>query len=118
MRPDDVRNNRGDRRDTRRGAVDENDVGERLLGCALKVHRALGPGLLENAYEACLSYELFKAGLEHERQLALPIVYDGTRIDLGYRLDLLVRNTVVVEVKAVEALTDVHRAQLLSYLKL
>jgi GxxExxY protein len=98
--------------------VTENDIGERLLGCALKVHRALGPGLLESAYEACLSYELSKAGIEHHRQLALPIVYDGTRIDLGYRLDLLVEAKVVVEVKAVAALTDVHRAQLLSYLKL
>ena len=110
--------NRGDRGDTRRGAVDENEVGERLLGYALKVHRALGPGLLENAYEACLSYELSKAGIEHKRQLALPVVYDGTSIELGYRLDLLVENLVVVEVKAIDRLTDVHRAQLLSYLKL
>ena len=96
----------------------ENEVGERLLGCALKVHRALGPGLLESAYEACLSHELAKAGVEHQRQLVLPIIYDGTRIDPGYRLDLLVQEKVVVEVKAVAALTDVHRAQLLSYLKL
>ena len=96
----------------------ENEIGERLLGCALKVHRALGPGLLESAYEACLSHELSRAGIEHQRQLTLPIVYDGTRIDLGYRLDLLVQEKVVVEVKAVAALTDVHRAQLLSYLKL
>jgi GxxExxY protein len=96
----------------------ENEIGERLLGCALRVHRTLGPGLLESAYEACLSHEFAKAGLEHQRQLVLPIVYDGTRIDLGYRLDLLVQEKVVVEVKAVAALTDVHRAQLLSYLKL
>jgi len=100
------------------GAVTENEIGERLLGCALKVHRALGPGLLENAYEACLSYEFSKAGIEHRRQLTLPFVYDGARIDLGYRLDLLVQEKVIVEVKAVAALTDVHRAQLLSYLKL
>ena len=98
--------------------MDENEIGERLLGCALRVHRALGPGLLENAYEACLSHELAKAGLEHRRQLALPIIYDGTRIDLGYRLDLLVGDKVIVEVKAIDRLTDVHRAQLLSYLKL
>lgn len=96
----------------------ENEIGERLLGCALNVHRALGPGLLESAYEACLSYELGKIGIEHQRQLVLPIVYDGTRIDPGYRLDLLVQEKVVIEVKAVAALTDVHRAQLLSYLKL
>ena len=98
--------------------MDENEIGERLLGCALTVHRALGPGLLENAYEACLSHELAKAGIEHQRQLALPIVYDGVRIDQGYQLDLLVQNKVVAEVKAIPVLTDVHRAQLLSYLKL
>jgi GxxExxY protein len=98
--------------------VDENSVGERILGCALEVHRALGPGLLENAYEACLSFELARAGIEHQRQLALPITYKDTRIDLGYRLDLLVADLVVVEVKAVAQLSDVHRAQLLSYLKL
>jgi GxxExxY protein len=97
--------------------VDENDVGEKLLGCALRVHRALGPGLLESAYEACLSYELGRARLEHKRQLALPIVYENVTIELGYRLDLLVENSVVVEVKAIDRLTDVHRAQLLSYLK-
>ena len=96
----------------------ENEIGDRLLGCALKVHRTLGPGLLEGAYEACLSHELSKAGVECQRQPVLPIVYDGTRIDLGYRLDLLIEEKVVVEVKAVAALTDVHRAQLLSYLKL
>ena len=98
--------------------MDVNELGEQVLGCALRVHRALGPGLLENAYEACLSHELTKAGLEHKRQLTLPIVYDGARIDLGYRLDLLVGDLAIVEVKAVDKLTDVYRAQLLSYLKL
>ena len=98
--------------------MDENEIGERILGCALEVHRALGPGLLENAYEACLSFELAQAGIEHKRQLPLPIIYNGNRIDLGYRLDLLVADLVVVEVKAIDQLTDVHRAQLLSYLKL
>ena len=97
--------------------MDENVVGEKLLGCALKVHRALGPGLLESAYEACMSHELARAGLEHKRQFALPIIYEGVTIELGYRLDLLVENSVVVEVKAIDRLTDVHRAQLLSYLK-
>jgi GxxExxY protein len=110
--------NRGDRRDTQRGAVNENEVGERVLGCAVEVHRVLGPGLLENAYEACLSFELSKAGLLHKRQLALPVVHKGTRIDLGYRIDLLVADLVVVEVKAVDQVTNVHAAQLLSYLKL
>jgi len=98
--------------------VDQNNIGERSLGCALKVHRALGPGLLESAYEACLSYELSKQGIQHQRQLSLPVVYDGIQIDLGYRLDLLIEGLVVIEVKAIDHLTDVHRAQLLSYLKL
>jgi GxxExxY protein len=98
--------------------MDDNAIGEKVLGCALAVHRALGPGLLENAYEACLSYELSKGRLEHLRQLALPIFYDGVKIDLGYRLDLLVASRVVVEVKAIDKIADIHRAQLLSYLKL
>lgn len=98
--------------------MDEDAVGERLLGCALRVHRALGPGLLESAYEACLAFELSNAGIEHQRQVSLPIVYEGTRIDLGYRLDLVVEDKVIVELKAVDVLTDLHRAQLLSYLKL
>ena len=98
--------------------MDENAVGKEVLGCALKVHRALGPGLLENAYEAFLAHELTKAGLAHRRQLVMPVTYDGVRVDLGYRLDLLVEDLVVVEVKAVDRLTDVHRAQVISYLRL
>jgi GxxExxY protein len=98
--------------------MDENAVGERLLGCALNVHRALGPGLLENAYEACLAHELTKHGLAFKRQLGLPVLYDGVRVELGYRLDLLIEELVVVEIKAVERLTEVHRAQVISYLKL
>lgn len=84
----------------------------------MKVHRALGPGLLENAYETCLAYELRQSGLEIERQLTLPLKYKGIVVDTGYRLDLLVANLVVLEIKATEAISDVHRAQLLSYLKL
>lgn len=98
--------------------MEDNELGERILGCALTVHKALGPGLLESAYETCLAHELGKAGLDYERQLTLPVVYDGLLIDAGYRLDLLVGRRVVVEVKAIEKLADVHRAQLLSYLKL
>ena len=98
--------------------MDENLIGERILGCALKVHRIVGPGLLESAYEACLAHELLKAGLQFERQLVLPVIYDGETIDLGYRLDMLVENAVVVEIKSVESLAQVHRAQLLSYLRL
>jgi GxxExxY protein len=96
----------------------ENDIGARVLGCALKVHKTLGPGLLENAYESCLAHELGKAGLDFKRQLTLPLIYDGMTIDTGYRLDLLVADLVVVEVKAIEALAPIHEAQLLSYLKL
>lgn len=98
--------------------MDENTVGEKVLGCALKVHRALGPGLLENAYETCLAHELTKSGLSCKRQLAMPVQYEGIRLERGYRLDLLVEDMVVVEVKAVERLLDVHRAQLISYLRL
>jgi GxxExxY protein len=98
--------------------VEENEIGERVIGCALAVHRALGPGLLESAYEACLAHGFRKCGLTYERQLALPLVYDGEVIETGYRLDLLVEGLVVVEIKAVELLLEVHRAQLLSYLKL
>jgi len=98
--------------------VDENSIGEKVLGCALKVHKALGPGLLESAYEACLARELDKARLDYQRQIVLPLIYDGETIGQGYRLDLLVAKKVVVEVKAVEQLAELHQAQLLSYLKL
>ena len=96
----------------------ENAVGQQVLGCALRVHRALGPGPLESAYEACLAHELGRAGLSFERQLAMPLQYEGLSLELGYRLDLLVAGVVIFEVKAIERLTDVHRAQLVSYLKL
>ncbi|HKG92292.1 MAG TPA: GxxExxY protein [Gemmatimonadaceae bacterium] len=85
---------------------------------AIRVHSALGPGLLESAYEACLAHELRKRGLGVRTQVPLPIVYDGVRIDLGYRIDLLVDDAVVVELKAVTRLHPIHEAQLLSYLKL
>lgn len=98
--------------------MEENLVGEKVLGCALKVHRTLGPGLLESAYEACLAHELEKAGLRHRPQVAMPLRYDELQLELGYRLDLLVEDRVVVEIKAVDRIADVHRAQLLSYLKL
>jgi GxxExxY protein len=96
----------------------ENDVGERILGCAMKVHSVLGPGLLESAYEVCLAHEISKAGLKVSRQVALPVIYDEIELDAGYRLDLLVNNAVIVELKVVEKLLPIHTAQLLSYLKL
>ncbi|NTW99335.1 MAG: GxxExxY protein [Geobacteraceae bacterium] len=84
----------------------------------MKVHSVLGPGLLESAYEACLVHELKKAGLKTETQIALPLRYDGVQIDIGYRLDLLVNDVLIVELKAVDKLTSLHQAQLMSYLKL
>ena len=96
----------------------ENDVGETILGCAIKVHTALGPGLLESTYEVCLAYELQKAGLKSDRQVPLPVVYDEVELEAGYRMDLLVADIVVVELKVVEKLLPLHTAQLLSYLKL
>lgn len=89
-----------------------------IIGAAMKIHSALGPGLLESAYEACLVHELRKRGLRIETQVALPVIFDGTQIDVGYRIDLLVEDAVVVELKAVDRILAIHRAQLLSYLKL
>ena len=96
----------------------ENEIGEIVLGCAIKVHTALGPGLLESTYEVCLAYELSKAGVKAERQIALPVIYDEVRLDAGYRLDLLVEDIVIVELKVIEKLLPIHTAQLLSYLKI
>ena len=97
--------------------MNENEIGDRIVACAVKIHKALGPGLLEGAYEACLAHELRLAGLRLERHLTLPLVYSGIRVDTGYRIDLLIEDLVVIEVKAVETIIDLHRAQLLSYLK-
>tara|TARA_B100000315_G_C14539523_1_gene570155 strand:+ start:569 stop:946 length:378 start_codon:yes stop_codon:yes gene_type:complete len=98
--------------------VTENEIGESVLGAAIKVHSALGPGLLESVYESCLAHELGKQGLNFQRQLSLPVEYDGQRIDAGFRIDILVDEKVVVEVKAVEKPVPVHGMQLLTYLKL
>ncbi len=96
----------------------EEEVGHAIIGAALKVHSAVGPGLLESAYEACLGYELEKQRLRLRRQALIPIKYEGLTIDNGYRIDLLVEDLVVVELKAVAAILPVHRGQLLSYLRL
>jgi GxxExxY protein len=96
----------------------EKDLGDRILGCAMKVHSALGPGLLESTYEICMLHELSKAGLQVARQVTLPVVYDGVELDAGYRIDALVNDTVILEFKVVEKLLPIHTAQLLSYLKL
>jgi GxxExxY protein len=93
-------------------------VAARILDAAFQVHRTLGPGLLESVYETCVCHELTKAGIEFRRQLVLPIVYDGIRLDAGLRLDLLVADSVIVELKAIESLLPIHEAQLITYLKL
>lgn len=95
-----------------------NKISEKIIGAAIQVHSTLGPGLLESAYEACLKYELEKQELKVSSQIVLPVIYDEMKIDLGYRLDLLVEDSVIVELKAVNKITPIHEAQLLSYLKL
>lgn len=95
-----------------------NRIPETIIGCAIAVHKALGPGLLESAYEACLAFELAQAGLRVEREKPLPVTYREVRLDCAYRLDLLVEDAVIVEIKVVDQLAPIHTAQLLSYLKL
>lgn len=98
--------------------MDIEKVFKTVLDCSFKIHTALGPGLLESAYEECLSYEIKKSGLQVEKQKALPLVYKEVKLDAGYRIDLLVENKVIIEIKSVEALADIHMAQILTYLKL
>jgi GxxExxY protein len=98
--------------------VAEENIGHALIGAAIKVHSALGPGLLESAYEACLVYELEKLRFRVRQQVPIPIRYEELSIDNGYRIDLLVEDSVVVELKAIEHILPVHRGQLLSYLRL
>lgn len=96
----------------------ENQISNIIIGCAIEVHRTLGPGLLESAYRECLRYDLLNSGLLVEREKPMPIVYKEIKLDHGYRMDLVVEEKVVIEIKTVEALNDVHSAQLLTYLKL
>lgn len=98
--------------------MSENELAKLVIGCAIKVHRELGPGLLESAYQACLFYELVKEDLLVEKEKPLPLVYDEVKLDCGYRLDLIVERKLIVEIKSVEALNDIHLAQVLTYLKL
>jgi GxxExxY protein len=93
-------------------------ITERIIGAAIEVHRALGPGLLESAYQACLEYELAKRRIPFRRQVPLPVVYDNSRVECGYRIDLIVQNIVIVEVKSVEKFVPLHIAQMITYLKL
>ena len=98
--------------------MDIEEVGRQIVDAAIQVHRALGPGLLESAYQACLAYELRKRGLRVECEVLLPVRYDGQQIDAGYRIDMLVEGMVIIENKTVERLLPIHQAQLLTYLKL
>jgi GxxExxY protein len=95
----------------------ENEITERVIGAAIEVHRHLGPGLLESAYEECLCYEMSRNGLRFERQVHLPVDYKGLHLDCAYRMDLLVEDQVIVEIKAVEEMLPIHQAQMLTYLK-
>ncbi len=97
---------------------DHSELTGRIIACAMKVHSVLGPGLLESAYRACLIYELNRNGLKTKSELPVPIIYDTERLELGYRLDVLVEGTVVVEVKSIEMLAPIHKAQLISHIKL
>ncbi|GIV35577.1 MAG: hypothetical protein KatS3mg031_3112 [Chitinophagales bacterium] len=98
--------------------MDTNRITGKIIGCAIEVHKQLGPGLLESAYEECLFYELINAGLEVKKQLPLPLVYKEIKLDAGYRIDLLVENKVIVEIKSVDAIAGIHKAQLMTYMKL
>ncbi|MBU6170881.1 MAG: GxxExxY protein [Verrucomicrobia bacterium] len=93
-------------------------IAKEVVDAAFKVHSSLGPGLLESAYEACLAHELTKRGYRVERQKAQPVIYEGLEIEVGYRIDLLVEDLIIIELKAVEQLAPIHQAQLLTYLKL
>jgi GxxExxY protein len=98
--------------------MDENEISNKVIGCALKVHRSLGPGLLESAYEACLYYECMQHNLVVERQRPIPSLYHEVKMECGYRADLVVERKVIIEIKAVEALNEIHFAQALTHLRL
>jgi GxxExxY protein len=100
-------------------SIDElNQLSEQVIGCAIKVHRSLGPGLLESAYEVCLAHEMQKAGLSVKRQVPVPVIYDGLKLEAGYQLDLVIEDRLIIELKSVEAILPIHEAQLITYLKL
>jgi GxxExxY protein len=97
--------------------METNQLTEKIIGCAIEVHKRLGPGLLESAYEECLSYELKSVGLKVDRQIAIPVIYKEIKLDCGYRIDILVEKTVIIELKSIEAFAPVHEAQILTYMK-
>jgi GxxExxY protein len=96
----------------------ESGLGERVIGLSIDVHRHLGPGLLESAYEECLCFELKQAAIDYRRQVPLPVVYKDVRLDCGYRMDIVVQNELIIEIKAIDRLLPVHEAQMLTYLRL
>jgi GxxExxY protein len=96
----------------------ENEIATKIIGTAIEVHKQLGPGLLESTYESCLVYEIKQIGLQVQQQLALPVIYKEVKLDAGYRIDVLIEKKVIIEIKSVDALADIHTAQLLTYLKL
>ncbi len=98
--------------------MSENEITEIIIGCSIRIHKSIGPGLLESAYEECLFYELSKTNLKIEKQKALPLIYEEVKLECGYRADFLIENKVVIELKSVESLTDIHLAKVLTYLKL
>jgi GxxExxY protein len=98
--------------------MNENELSNRIIGLAITVHQALGPGLLESAYKECLFYRLRKEGFHVEKEKPMPLIYEEVKLDCGYRIDLLVESKVVIEIKSIEALNDVHFAQILTYMKL
>lgn len=100
------------------GNLNIEEIAKKVIGCAIKVHKALGPGLLESAYKECLYYELIKAGLFVEKEKPMPLIYEEVKLEIGYRIDLLVEKKLVIEVKSKEALNDVDLAQTLTYLKI
>jgi len=98
--------------------MDENEISQLVIGAAINVHKDLGPGLLESSYQECLAYEIEQLGLNVKTQVPLPLIYKEINLGIGYRIDILIENKVIIEVKAVDALTEIHSAQLLTYLKL
>jgi GxxExxY protein len=96
----------------------ENEIANKVIGLAIEVHKVLGPGLLESAYQECLYYKIIQSGLSAEKEKPMPLVFEGVKLDCGYRIDILVEGKVVIETKSVEALNDIHLAQTLTYLKL
>jgi GxxExxY protein len=98
--------------------MSENEITSAVIGAAIEVHKSLGPGLLESAYKECLYYKVFQSGLYIEKEKPMPLIFEDVKLECGYRIDLLIENKVVIEIKSVEALNDIHLAQTLTYMKL